>query len=418
MVGNRADDEPSALRNLGQGSYELWRACSASKVRVMVRSAASPGGAVVTTLAHGECFLVHKTGPSPAWVRLAPCEHWARDLASPAGYVCVNGKTVNKFELGVLVEHVADDDGEDPKFAWQFSDAIKRVRECGLAWGSCRNPQAMRPVASTAERRLPWLRRWQADDNEAALASNASTAPLCRLAAVLEGEFPANAAECWEPLLKGEGASGGGRCCAFAAVRGGAARATVDGFLAYHFALGVEKILLFFEEPHGAASKDGVLAARRWAEPRLAGPDGLACVCGVHLCDARWWSNEKRFNRLVQLADAKYAGSEAHAHAKKVVDAHSGSGVHARDAAAAAALERANASTGAGASAKDRKLAERRQKDELVGRILAHYQALGQEAPIGLASSDVPALKRHLDHVKGQGARASRAAAVGAAAAI
>ena len=254
MVGNRADDEPSALRNLGQGSYELWRACSASKVRVMVRSAASPGGAVVTTLAHGECFLVHKTGPSPAWVRLAPCEHWARDLASPAGYVCVNGKTVNKFELGVLVEHVADDDGEDPKFAWQFSDAIKRVRECGLAWGSCRNPQAMRPVASTAERRLPWLRRWQADDNEAALASNASTAPLCRLAAVLEGEFPANAAECWEPLLKGEGASGGGRCCAFAAVRGGAARATVDGFLAYHFALGVEKILLFFEEPHGAAS--------------------------------------------------------------------------------------------------------------------------------------------------------------------
>ena len=418
MGAPHADDEPSALRNLGQGSYELWRACSASKVRVMVRSAASPGGAVVTTLAHGECFLVHKTGPSPAWVRLAPCEHWARDLASPAGYVCVNGKTVNKFELGVLVEHVADDDGEDPKFAWQFSDAIKRVRECGLAWGSCRNPQAMRPVASTAERRLPWLRRWQADDNEAALASNASTAPLCRLAAVLEGEFPANAAECWEPLLKGEGASGGGRCCAFAAVRGGAARATVDGFLAYHFALGVEKILLFFEEPHGAASKDGVLAARRWAEPRLAGPDGLACVCGVHLCDARWWSNEKRFNRLVQLADAKYAGSEAHAHAKKVVDAHSGSGVHARDAAAAAALERANASTGAGASAKDRKLAERRQKDELVGRILAHYQALGQEAPIGLASSDVPALKRHLDHVKGQGARASRAAAVGAAAAI
>ena len=98
MVGNHADDEPSALRNLGQGSYELWRACSASKVRVMVRSAASPGGAVVTTLAHGECFLVHKTGPSPAWVRLAPCEHWARDLASPAGYVCVNGKTVYEWQ--------------------------------------------------------------------------------------------------------------------------------------------------------------------------------------------------------------------------------------------------------------------------------------------------------------------------------
>lgn len=34
MVGNHADDDPSALKNLGQGSYELWRACSASKVRV------------------------------------------------------------------------------------------------------------------------------------------------------------------------------------------------------------------------------------------------------------------------------------------------------------------------------------------------------------------------------------------------
>ena len=97
--------------------------------------------------------------------------------------------------------------------------------------------------------------------------------------------------------------------------------------------------------------------------------------------------------------------------------------VTAREQAAREAASRAPANsplhaTGAGASAKDRKLAERRQKDELVGRILAHYQALGQEAPIGLASSDVPALKRHLDHVKGQGARASRAAAVGAAAAI
>ena len=96
----------------------------------------------------------------------------------------------------------------------------------------------------------------------------------------------------------------------------------------------------------------------------------------------------------------------------------SASGINARDAAAAAALERASAAGGAGASAKDRKLAERRQKDELVGKILAHYQSLGQEAPIGLAASDVPALKRHLDHIKAQGARQSRVAAVGAAAAI
>ena len=96
----------------------------------------------------------------------------------------------------------------------------------------------------------------------------------------------------------------------------------------------------------------------------------------------------------------------------------SGSGVDAREAAAAAALERASASSGAGASERDRKLAERRQKDELVGKILAHYSAQGRDAPIGLPASDVPTLKKHLDHVKSQGAKQAKAHAVGAAAAI
>ena len=96
----------------------------------------------------------------------------------------------------------------------------------------------------------------------------------------------------------------------------------------------------------------------------------------------------------------------------------SGSGVNARDAAAMAALERANASTGAGASDRDRKLAERRQKDELVGKILAHYQAQGRDAPIGLPSSDVPSLRKHLDHIKTQGNKQAKIAAIGATAAI
>ena len=93
----------------------------------------------------------------------------------------------------------------------------------------------------------------------------------------------------------------------------------------------------------------------------------------------------------------------------------SSSGISAREAAAAAALERQNSTSGdvfachsltpslpyspsrvvrrityliyhisgAGASQKDRQLNERRQKDELVGKIQAHYQAMNKEPPIG-----------------------------------
>ena len=48
--------------------------------------------------------------------------------------------------------------------------------------------------------------------------------------------------------------------------------------------------------------------------------------------------------------------------------------------------------------------AERRQKDELVGKILAHYQARGQDPPIGLPASDVETLRKHLAHVKREAA--------------
>ena len=60
----------------------------------------------------------------------------------------------------------------------------------------------------------------------------------------------------------------------------------------------------------------------------------------------------------------------------------------------------------AGGTDRDRKMAERRQKDELVGKILAHYQARGQDPPIGLPASDVETLRKHLAHVKKEAAAA------------
>ena len=58
----------------------------------------------------------------------------------------------------------------------------------------------------------------------------------------------------------------------------------------------------------------------------------------------------------------------------------------------------------AGGTERDRKMAERRQKDELVGKILAHYQARGQDPPIGLPASGVETPKFHLAHVKKEAA--------------
>ena len=76
-------------------------------------------------------------------------------------------------------------------------------------------------------------------------------------------------------------------------------------------------------------------------------------------------------------------------------------GVDARDAATMAAMQRAN---NVGGTERDRKMAERRQKDELVGKILAHYQARGQDPPIGLPASDIETLRKHLAHVKREAA--------------
>ena len=78
--------------------------------------------------------------------------------------------------------------------------------------------------------------------------------------------------------------------------------------------------------------------------------------------------------------------------------------VRARDAAAMAAMQRAN---NAGGTERDRKMAERRQKDELVGKILAHYQARGQDPPSGLPAADGETLRKHLAHVKKEAAAAT-----------
>mmetsp|Transcript_15154 Transcript_15154/g.45924 ORF Transcript_15154/g.45924 Transcript_15154/m.45924 type:complete len:145 (+) Transcript_15154:174-608(+) len=84
------------------------------------------------------------------------------------------------------------------------------------------------------------------------------------------------------------------------------------------------------------------------------------------------------------------------------------SGVDATDAAAAAALERANAATGSGASQRDRKLAERRQKDDLIGKINAYYAQVGRDPPIGLPSSSLDQLRKHLDYVKHDASKTSK----------
>ena len=84
-------------------------------------------------------------------------------------------------------------------------------------------------------------------------------------------------------------------------------------------------------------------------------------------------------------------------------------GVSARDAAATAAMARnSKKSSGSGGSTglseADIKLRERRAKDELIGRIEALYAAKNKDPPIGLAASSMDALRKHLEHMKNDGA--------------
>ena len=74
-----------------------------------------------------------------------------------------------------------------------------------------------------------------------------------------------------------------------------------------------------------------------------------------------------------------------------------------REAMAAAAEKRAqNFNQGGLTQNQERQaaLADRRQRDELVGKIQAVYQSQGKDAPIDLASCNVQQLKKHLQTIK------------------
>ncbi|KAJ0401091.1 hypothetical protein P43SY_005696 [Pythium insidiosum] len=72
-----------------------------------------------------------------------------------------------------------------------------------------------------------------------------------------------------------------------------------------------------------------------------------------------------------------------------------------RNAAAAAEARQADWRQGGAADPEKAKaLRERREKDELLGRIYNRYNVLGKEPPIGLPSCDVDQLKRHLATLK------------------
>ena len=68
----------------------------------------------------------------------------------------------------------------------------------------------------------------------------------------------------------------------------GARAAQIDAFVRYHFALGVERIFCFFDEPHAPSERAAVDAARKWTQPRAAGPNAASCVLTLHLCDAEY----------------------------------------------------------------------------------------------------------------------------------
>lgn len=86
----------------------------------------------------------------------------------------------------------------------------------------------------------------------------------------------------------------------------------------------------------------------------------------------------------------------------------SDSGINAGDAAAAAAMSRLNATSGTGATERDRKMHERRTKDDLIGKINAYYAQQGKDPPIGLGASTIDQLRKHLDYIKSETAKSAK----------
>lgn len=79
----------------------------------------------------------------------------------------------------------------------------------------------------------------------------------------------------------------------------------------------------------------------------------------------------------------------------------SGGNGYGSGSAAAAAERRAAQGAGKGISSeKAASIAERRQKDDLIGKICHYYSQAGEKEPFGLSAASVDALKKHLAHAK------------------
>ena len=68
--------------------------------------------------------------------------------------------------------------------------------------------------------------------------------------------------------------------------------------------------------------------------------------------------------------------------------------------AGSAAERRAATQTQGLSSKRSAELAERRQKDDLIGKIVHYYRQAGQKEPFGLPAASVEGLKKHLAHAK------------------
>lgn len=93
------------------------------------------------------------------------------------------------------------------------------------------------------------------------------------------------------------------------------------------------------------------------------------------------------------------SGSSGPGGGGKVGGASGGSAASA-SAAAEAAERRAAHGGGNISDERAKELAERRQKDDIIGKIRFHYHRLGEDEPIGLPSASIEALKKTLAHVK------------------
>lgn len=71
--------------------------------------------------------------------------------------------------------------------------------------------------------------------------------------------------------------------------------ATVESFAAYHIRIGFERVIFFFDAPEDPLEEAAIAAALALA----AEAEGMDRV-QVHLCNARWWEEERHLSRFYQ----------------------------------------------------------------------------------------------------------------------